>query len=132
MDHIQRKTDSNPAADEEALSTVSKQEGDLEWKRFIQKELKKLENQEKDEGKEDSEKTSSAETEFNFSSLIEKIPLEKLIDSAVRNFKKKIESEKTDNKPKKEKKESNKHDYKYEDDQEEETYRPRRRRKKIY
>jgi hypothetical protein len=39
MDHIQGKTDSNPDAVEEALSTVSKQVGELEWKQFIQKEL---------------------------------------------------------------------------------------------
>jgi hypothetical protein len=78
MDHIKKKTYSNPVADEEALSTVSKQEGNLEWKQFIQKELEKLENQEKDEGKEDSEKTPSA-----FSSLIEQIPLEQLIDSTI-------------------------------------------------
>ncbi|UQD51943.1 hypothetical protein C0971_07800 [Bacillus methanolicus] len=96
MDHIQRKTDSNPVADEEALSTVSKQEGDLEWKRFIQKELEKLENQEKDEGKDDSENTSSAETEFTLNSLIEQKPLEQLINSAIRIFNKKTEPEKTE------------------------------------
>ncbi|QGQ45511.1 hypothetical protein [Metabacillus sediminilitoris] len=95
MDHIQRKTDSNPFTDEEALSTVSNQEGNLEWKQFIQKELEKLENQEKDEGKEDSETTSSAKTEFTLSSLIEQIPLEKMIDSAIRIFNKKTEAEKT-------------------------------------
>lgn len=78
MDHIQRKTDSNLVGDVEALSKVSKQEGNLEWKQFIQKELEKLENQEKDEGQEDSEKTPSA-----LSSLIEQIPLEQLIDSTI-------------------------------------------------
>ena len=93
------KPDSNPDADEEALSTVSKQEDDLEWKQFIQKELEKLENQEKDEVKEDSEKTSSVETEYTLSSLIEQIPLEILIDLAKQFFKKKKEQEKT--KPKK-------------------------------
>jgi hypothetical protein len=129
MDHIQRKTDSNLVADEEALSTVSNQEDerkrfiqneleepdsnlvadeealstvsnqedDLEWKRFIQNELEELENQEKDEGKEDSEKTSSAGKKFNLSPLIEQIPVEQLIDSAIRIFfKKKIEPEKTE------------------------------------
>jgi hypothetical protein len=96
MDHIQRKTDSNPVADEEALSTVSKQEGDLEWKQFIQKELEQLENQEKDEGKEDSEKASLAKTGFTVSSLIEQIPLEKLINSAIRFINKKTEPEKTE------------------------------------
>ena len=103
MDHSQRKTDINPVADEEALSAVSKQEDDLEWKQFIQKELEKLENQEKDEGKEDSEKTSSVGTGITLSSLIERIPLEKLIDLAIRSFKKKIELKKT--KPKKTKSE---------------------------
>jgi hypothetical protein len=101
MDHIQRKTDSNPVADEESLSTVSKLEGDLEWKRFIQNELGKLENQEKDEGKEDSEKTSSAEKNLNFSSLIEKLPLEQLIDSAIRFINKKTEPEKKNRKEEK-------------------------------
>lgn len=96
MDHIQRETDSNPVVDEEPLSTVSKQEDDLEWKRFIQTELEKLENQERDEGKEDSEKTSSVGTEFNFSALIEQLPLEKLIDLAIRSFKKKTEPEKAE------------------------------------
>ena len=94
-----KKPDSDPDADEEALSTVSKQEDDLEWKQFIQKELEKLENQEKDEVKEDSEKTSSVETEYTLSSLIEQIPLEILIDLAKQFFKKKKEQEKT--KPKK-------------------------------
>ncbi|UOK58704.1 hypothetical protein MGI18_06090 [Bacillus sp. OVS6] len=101
MDHIQRETDSNPVADEAALSAVSKQEGDLEWKRFIQKELDKLENQEKDEGKEDSEEAPPAETEFTLSSLIEQIPVEKLIGSAIRMFNKNTEPEETDDNPKK-------------------------------
>ena len=100
MDHIQREIDSNLFAVEEALSTVSKQEDDLEWKQFIQKELGKLEIQVKDGGKEESEKTSSAGPTLNLSTLIEKLPLEKLVVKVVQIVKttmeqKKTESEKT-------------------------------------
>jgi hypothetical protein len=96
MDPIQGQADPIPVVNEEALSTDSKQEGDLEWKQFIEKELGKLEIQEDDEGGESSEKTSSAETQFNLSSIIEQIPMEKLIGSVIRIVNKKLDPKKAE------------------------------------
>ncbi|SHM73666.1 hypothetical protein [Gracilibacillus kekensis] len=77
------------STEEEVSPSVSEQANDLEWKEFIQQELEKLKTQEKEDEKIESEGTTSTETEFTLGSLVEKIPLEDLIDTAVRKFVKK-------------------------------------------
>ncbi len=75
--------------EEKVLPSTSDQTGDLEWKEFIQQELEKLKTEEKEDGEIDSKSTKSPETELTLSSLVEKIPVEDLIDTAVRKFVKK-------------------------------------------
>ncbi|MGP4039130.1 hypothetical protein ACTWP4_04360 [Gracilibacillus sp. D59] len=83
MDQIQGKIDSNSTV-EEGLATVSNQTNDEEWHQFIQQEVEK---QTKVGGNEESRK------EVILSSLIEKIPVEDLIESTVKMIKEKIEAE---------------------------------------
>ena len=83
MNHNQSETEPNLFAVEEALKAVSEKEDDLEWKQFIQSELGKLDIQVNNEGKDGSERTSSAGANLNLSTLIDKLPLEKLVVKVV-------------------------------------------------
>ncbi|QGH36743.1 hypothetical protein GI584_22985 [Gracilibacillus salitolerans] len=87
MDQIQGKTESNSTA-EEGLITADNQANDQEWNQFIKQELEK---QNKQEGKAGSLSMVGKEDILN--TIIEKIPVEDLINSTVKMIKEKVEAE---------------------------------------
>jgi paraquat-inducible protein B len=94
MDHDflpSAEEDSTPAEENESVEILkaateadppAAAEADQEWRHFIHQELEKLQNQEKVERNGMSKEASSSDQ--TFASMIKKIPVERMIDSAVR------------------------------------------------
>ncbi|GAE93930.1 hypothetical protein JCM21714_3051 [Gracilibacillus boraciitolerans JCM 21714] len=84
MDDNYIPADDNQSPEIKAHLPAVKQTDDLEWKQFIHEELKKIENQEND-----LDIKSSKESEFTLSSLVEQLPVEELINTAIKRLRKK-------------------------------------------
>ncbi|MFC4402448.1 hypothetical protein [Gracilibacillus xinjiangensis] len=70
MDEMQRKTGDSPMMDSEL-------------KEYIQQELEKLDTQQQEEREEDSQNASTDKMTRTLSSVLEQLPLEELMESAI-------------------------------------------------
>ncbi|WP_208592003.1 hypothetical protein [Gracilibacillus suaedae] len=86
MDEIQENANSNHVVEEEGLMTVDNQANDEEWNQFIQRELEKQNNQE-------GNKESLSGKDDILNSIMEKIPVEDLINATINAIKEKVDTE---------------------------------------
>ncbi|UOQ83708.1 hypothetical protein [Gracilibacillus salinarum] len=84
----EQKTSSNSPAEEAKHMTVTNQTTDEEWHQFIRQELEKVN---KKDGKEKSSSLISKEEILG--AVIERIPIEDMVNSSVKMIKEKVETE---------------------------------------
>ncbi|WP_163581393.1 hypothetical protein [Gracilibacillus saliphilus] len=87
MADIQENTNSNHKVEEEGVMSVANQANDEEWNQFIKRELEKQKNQE------EGNKELLPGKDDILNSIIEKIPVEDLLNATINTIKEKVETE---------------------------------------